>query len=77
MKLFIISCVILFCNSINAQFISYGRIEPNDESASDPSFNIYIEELRRTISNKDAAVLYNVHYDSIQFSFGDEIQSKK
>ncbi len=63
--------------SLNAQYISYGKIEPIDESASDPSFSIFIELLNQTVNNKDADALYNVLDDSIQFSFGDEEQNKK
>ncbi|MBE2218589.1 MAG: hypothetical protein IAE90_10315 [Ignavibacteria bacterium] len=76
MKLLLIICAFLFCISANAQYISYGKIEPIDESGSDPSFKVFVEELKQTVRNKDAAALYNVLDDSIQFSFGDEIQSK-
>lgn len=77
-KLYCVIIVIIIClNSFTfAQYLSFGKIEPIDESDSDPSFSLFIRNLKVSMSNRDANSVYEILDDSIMFSFGIEEQTK-
>jgi len=79
MKLQFSVLILLFVciSAVNAQFISYGTIEPIDESYTDQSFSEFISGVKTAIINKDAEYIYGMLDDSIFFSFGDENPGKK
>lgn len=61
---------------INAQFITYGTIEPVDQSYMDVSFSEFISSLKTALSNKDAEFVYDMLDDSIHYSFGGDDPGK-
>lgn len=69
--------IFLFITSLKAQFITYGTIEPFDETNTDQSFSKFISELKESVANKDADWFCNMVDENIQFSYGGEGPGKK
>ena len=59
-SIILIIVLIIFTTKANSQFITYGTIEPFDESYTDPSFSQFISELKTAIVNKDVEYVYNM-----------------